>query len=105
MTVIGLLVLLFLIIFMRKEIDIKIIAGRIAVIFKNRVFGGLELGIVYLEANGNSFHTHCHELGHTLQCAFYGPFFPFLVAIPSAIRYWYRRKNKNKKNLPPYDSI
>ena len=41
-----------------------------------------------------TLHTKQHELGHTFQNAILGPFFIFLVSIPSAIRYWLHRFNK-----------
>ena len=30
-----------------------------------------------------------HEIGHTYQNAIFGIFMPFLISIPSMIRYWY----------------
>lgn len=86
-SLVGLFVLLFVKIFMNKEVDIFTVAGRIAIRFKNIHFGGLSLGVVYLVDKGNSRHTHKHELGHTIQNMWMGPFFPLLVGIPSAIRY------------------
>jgi hypothetical protein len=35
-------------------------------------------------------HTMAHECGHGLQNCIWGPLFPFVIAIPSAVRYWYR---------------
>lgn len=49
-----------------------------------------------------------HEIGHSLQNLVFGPFMPFIVSIPSAIRFWYREYKKSKgegSSLPPYDSI
>ena len=51
-----------------------------------------------------------HESGHGIQNLLFGPLMPFVVSIPSAIRYWYREylmKVKKIKcwNLPDYDSI
>lgn len=51
-----------------------------------------------------------HEAGHSLQNILLGPLMPFLVAIPSAVRYWYReyqvkKKKKLRGELPPYESI
>ena len=31
-----------------------------------------------------------HEFGHAIQNCIFGPTFPFLIAIPSMLRYWYR---------------
>lgn len=51
-----------------------------------------------------------HEWGHGIQNIILGPLMPFLVAIPSCIRYWYREllvRSGEKKyaDLPDYDSI
>lgn len=51
-----------------------------------------------------------HECGHGIQNIIFGPLFPFLVAIPSVIRYWYReviwRKDRERYfQLPKYDDI
>ena len=49
-----------------------------------------------------------HESGHGIQNAIMGPLFIFLVAIPSAARYWYRELKFNRKGLTPptaYDAI
>lgn len=53
-------------------------------------WGGLELGCFFLCSPGASLHTKNHEYGHSLQNALWGPLFPFVIAIPSAIRYHYR---------------
>ena len=45
-----------------------------------------------------------HEWGHSWpQIVAMGPLHPFLVSIPSAIRFWYR--SKTKKWLAPYDAV
>lgn len=58
-------------------------------------WGGLELGAVALCGNyypGDWYeHTRKHEFGHSLQQLIFGPLQPFIVGIPSAIRYWYQR--------------
>lgn len=66
-------------------------------------WGGVSLGMVMIVAEGASKHTKNHEHGHAIQNALYGVFTPFIVSIPSAARYWYR-KTKNPATLPPYDS-
>lgn len=68
-------------------------------------WGGLELGAValcgnYSKTSKNWFeHTRRHEFGHSIQHLYLGPLFIFVVAIPSATRYWITefkgRKNKN----------
>lgn len=61
-------------------------------------WGGLELGIFFLTSKNPSIHTRNHEHGHAIQNCFFGVFMPFIVSIPSAIRYWYRRI-RTKKGL------
>ncbi len=73
-------------------------------------WGGLELGAVALCGNYSQTdptwfqHTRRHEFGHGIQQLIFGPFQIFLVSIPSAIRYWYRRLTPNKKHKD-YDAI
>lgn len=54
-------------------------------------WGGVELGLIFLKDQTDSVHTKNHEFGHAIQNCVFGPFMIFIVAIPSAIRYWYRR--------------
>ena len=60
-------------------------------------WGGLELGAFaicgnYAEKSPKWFdHTRKHEFGHAIQHLWLGPLFIFIVAIPSACRYWYQR--------------
>lgn len=77
-------------------------------------WGGLELGAFalcgnYSEDNKDWFaHTRKHEFGHAIQHLYMGPLFIFIVAIPSAARYWYKRiMQKMGKKFPNYwyDSI
>ena len=72
------------------------------VIGKN--WGGLSLGCFFLIDESESDRTIRHESGHALQNIIWGPLMPFVICIPSAIRYWYRRLTPNKKHKP-YDSI
>lgn len=51
-------------------------------------WGGVELGMFFLTDSHNSEHTRNHEFGHSLQNCLWGPLLPFVVCIPSAIRYW-----------------
>ena len=69
-------------------------------------WGGLELGIVFLVNKNSSMHTRNHEHGHALQNCLWGPLMPFVISIPSAIRYWVREfQQRQGKVLKPYDSI
>ena len=76
------------------------------VIGKN--WGGVNFGPFFLTSEGNENFTKYHEAGHGLQNLIWGPLFPFVIAIPSAIRYWYRELKYYRKGLYPdtdYDSI
>ena len=64
---------------------------------------GFSVGMVFFTYTSEpSRRLMDHEYGHTVQNAIFGPFMLFLVYIPSAIRFWYRRIFKIKT---PYDSI
>ena len=73
-------------------------------------FGGLELGMFFVRGKWNE-SVCAHEYGHSIQNMWWGWLFPFVIAIPSAARYWWRiiyRKwiyPKKRVSLPPYDAI
>ena len=53
-------------------------------------WGGVSLGCFFLCGEDCQYEElMCHECGHGLQNIIWGPLFPFVIAIPSAIRYWY----------------
>lgn len=71
-------------------------------------WGGLELGVFFLKSKCSGYYIMCHEHGHALQNTLFGVFMPFVVCIPSAVRYWYReivKKVDPRKALPEYDSV
>lgn len=73
-------------------------------------FGGLDLGPFCIVNTNPSRHLLNHEFGHAIQNCYLGPLFPFIVAIPSATRYWYREivvrtGRKKAAELPSYDAI
>lgn len=70
-------------------------------------WGGVNLGVVFVTSKNPSTHTRNHEHGHAIQNCYLGVFMPFVVCIPSAVRYWYRRvKTKlGRKNKTCYYSI
>lgn len=112
-TLVGLIVLLFIRIFLnRKVYKYRIVAGRIAIIFKNRLPGGMNLGIVYIIDERSQFDTtlQVHEIGHSIQNAWFGPLFIFLIGLPSLIRasLWDRiraRKYRKTGTYPSYYDI
>lgn len=106
LTYIGLLITLILIICGKKAHR----NGCSYIVEVGGNWGGLELGAVAICGNYSRTdptwfqHTRRHEFGHGIQQLIFGPFQIFLVSIPSAIRYWYRRLTPNKKHKD-YDSI
>lgn len=69
---------------------------------------GLELGIFFIAPTNGSEHLKNHEFGHSIQNIWLGIFTPFVVSIPSAVRFWIRelqRRIKPEKKLEPYDAI
>jgi len=70
-------------------------------------WGGVNLGPVFICNRDSSDNLKAHEFGHSIQNCYFGPLMIFIVAIPSATRYWIRewKKSRGVKNLPPYDSI
>ena len=63
--------------------------------------------MIMSEANAKGTRTRPHEFGHSLQNCLWGPLFPFVIAIPSATRYWYRDISAKKGNKPTtdYDAV
>ena len=73
-------------------------------------WGGVEFGPVFLVCEDAWVGTVYHEAGHGLQNLIWGPLMPFVISIPSAIRYHYRhfvwKHNRSKYySLPAYDDI
>ena len=77
-------------------------------------WGGISLGCFFFVCPSahetdekDGVYLKAHECGHGLQNCVFGPLFPFIVGIPSAIRYWYRiyLSKVKKQTLKPYDAI
>lgn len=73
-------------------------------------WGGVNLGPVSIVCQEAGRYTLNHEFGHSVQNCYFGFLYPFIVAIPSALRYWDRRYKVEVEHvpaevLPPYDSI
>ena len=111
MSLIGLITALICIIFLKGKVHRN---GFTFIVEAGGNWGGINLGCVSLCGgyttvcpNENWFqHTRRHEFGHSLQNLIFGPLFPFIVAIPSAIRYHYQNY-RSSKGLPnkEYDAI
>lgn len=70
-----------------------------------KYWGGMSMGIMFCRDHGSSIESiNPHEFGHTFQYCILGPFAPFLVNIPSGIRYW-AMTFWPKKNWKPYDAM
>ena len=67
-------------------------------------WGGFSCGVFFFTSQNPSLHTKQHEAGHGIQNIMFGFLMPFIVSIPSALRYWYRELTPNKKH-PNYYSI
>ena len=107
MTILGLIITLILGI-VKIFIPKKVIFERYYWIYNITVgpewWGGCEMGLMFLRDHNSSVnYINPHEFGHTFQNCLLGPLFPFVVAIPSAIRYWLREIFP-KKIWAPYDS-
>lgn len=115
LTIPGLLITAFCIVFLKGKPHRN---GFSYIVEIGGNWGGLELGAVALCGSYNTKGGPCyspsafedtrrHEFGHTLQQLIFGPLTLFIVAIPSASRYWYHRimRKKGKKFcLGWYDS-
>ena len=70
-------------------------------------WGGMSWGMFFIVCRGADERLLAHELGHGMQNCRFGPFMPFLVGIPSSLRYWYRRILKRvsgREPKRPYDA-
>lgn len=105
LTIPGLLAAAFCIIFLKAHV--KRNGCSIVIELGNTDWGGVTIGCVSMVSatySGDVFYEHLrrHEFGHSVQQLLLGPFQIFLVAIPSIIRYWYRRLTPDKEHVP-YD--
>ena len=104
MTLIGVVAaLLMLLLFRKPELCGYCIRFKIG-----NGWGGVSLGLTIITDNQSESEITYHEHGHAIQNCIYGFFMPFLVCIPSAIRYWHREylvrvKGERYSALPPYD--
>lgn len=69
-------------------------------------WGGVSLGLFMICDGRRSARDRDHEFGHSVQNAVFGIFMPFIVCIPSAVRYWiFKFRASSGKVNPPYDSV
>lgn len=81
--------------------------GAIMFVTKKKNWGGLSLGMFSFVCANAPERTKNHEFGHSLQNCKWGPAFPFVIAIPSFLRYWkfMIRLYSGKKLTESYHSI
>ena len=74
---------------------------------KGKGWGGMTWGFIIVACEGAEQRLLAHELGHAMQNCRFGPFMPFLVGIPSSLRYHARRLWKHvtgREPKRPYDA-
>ena len=98
-TLIGLLVTLFLLIAGKRPKRY----GHAYRFLVGKHWGGLSLGLMFIQDKTEGKSVARHEYGHLHQLIL-GPFSLFLCSIPSAIRYWYMELSK-RTDLSPYEQI
>lgn len=100
----GLIVAIFCILFLKGKPHRN---GYSFIIEVGGNWGGINLGAVSLCGNyhGTMFYeeTRAHEAGHSIQNIWFGPLQLFIVAIPSAIRYWHYEIGRKKGRFFPDD--
>lgn len=84
-TLLGLITAVVLLCFGKKPY--RYLYGWVFTIGDN--WGGFNLGPITVACEKTHYTTLNHEFGHSIQNCYFGPLMPFLIAIPSAIRYWY----------------
>lgn len=63
-------------------------------------WGGVNFGPFFFCCEEAKDSTKHHECGHGLQNIIWGPLMPFIISIPSAVRYWLRLvPSRIKKSL------
>lgn len=101
-TLIGLLITLGLLIGAQRPIPYE----GIWYFQLGKYWGGFSIGCAFLRDKTSSKSINAHEYGHTFQNCLLGPFFIFIVIIPSAIRYWNQRIRASKGlDNKDYDAV
>lgn len=62
-------------------------------------WGGFNLGPFFFCEKDTPLSIKKHECGHGIQNLYFGPIFPFLILIPSYLRYWLRNRKAYIKKL------
>ncbi len=75
---------------------------------QGKSWGGMDWGMFIVANKGAGERLLSHELGHAMQNCRFGPFMPFLVGIPSSLRYRARKlrtRITGKEPEKPYDGV
>ena len=71
-----------------------------------RGWGGFSMGPFLVTCRDGGQRLRDHEFGHSIQNCRFGPLMPFLVSIPSSLRYHaHRIRRRRGRPLPPYDAV
>lgn len=59
---------------------------------------GLNLGPFIFHTKGAGYYSlKCHECGHFISQIWWGPLNPFVISLPSAIRFWLREQDTQER--------
>ncbi len=78
------------------------------IVFTCGKFSGFSLGCFIFIGKHCKESLLIHELGHSVQNCLYGPLMPFIVALPSFVRFHYRRfctHKLHRRLTTPYEKI
>lgn len=109
-TLVGFFIFLFFCITSRPKIGYIANTIIVEVPIRKDIWFGFSSG-AFIFSNTNSIwhgdYLLCHEWGHSWpQLLLCGPLHPFVVTIPSIIRFWWRAAQERKgRELPPYDNV
>ena len=82
--------------------------GRIIVFEPEKIRWGVSFGMFAIVGKPCGDLTKAHEHGHAVQNIYLGPFMPFIVSVPSAVRFWtraFRTGVRKKRPRTDYDGI
>ena len=73
-------------------------------------WGGVSMGAFFFVSRNASNRLKQHEAGHSIQNLMWGILFPFVIGIPSVIRYFWhtyliRVRGRDPHSLPYWDSV
>lgn len=93
--------------FKARGYEVKRHGGSYYVLCGGTGWGGVSFGMFFFYQENVTEYGKNHEYGHSLQNCLWGPLFPFVISIPSAVRYWNRRMKQEKgiKLETSYDDI